>query len=417
MAAFSILIISKKSTDNVSVQVGTLYHLYPAKSLVNDAGRAASVADGKCSAYLYWASWCPDCEAILPDVDSVAEGIRQNGCTFNLVNRLEPDKESVSAAAKALSDKNVSEQTLFDKNRKAYDSIGLTMIPTLLITDESDIVTSVSRGSIPDALTIKSMINEASTGKSDSLYNTISGYKGSDNLSEIYNRSSNLSITDSFIADLILYYGSDREKALIEEHLSDDYKPFSDDIENDQDTKNLSSFYLKKIKVSYDQTVYADILAMIKMGYISDEVPLFYTGYSSDMASYKKSDLNTIQELSIMLSLSSVGELNEMSYSWLKEKVCSGTLWNAYDISGDAVSGTSSSSEAERYALAALISISEKDFDTASIAVEKMESGKAYNNSTGTEYMISDTRTGEFDLFTQYLALYIYELYEHQEFS
>lgn len=411
----SVFILSRKKADNSNMQVGTIYHTYPAKLLVTDSGKAASITADKSSAYLYWASWCPDCEAILPDVDTIAAGIRQNDCTFSLVNRLEPDRESVDAATKAISYNGVSEQTLFDKKRVAYDSIGLTMIPTLFITDANNIVTSVSRGSIPDALTITSMINEANAGKSDALYNIISSCKGSDRLYQIYDHSSDLAITDSFIADLILSYGSDRERSLLDDRLPDNYIPFSDNTNNEQNIQKLSSFYLKEIKASNDKKAYSDILEIIKTGYISDTVPLFYTEYSSDMASYKKSDLDTIQELSIMLSLSSVGELNDRSYSWLKEKVSSGTLWNSYDLYGDAVSGTASCPEAERYALAALIAISEKDSDTASIAIEKMEAGKSYSNGSDTEYMISDTRTGKFDPFTQYLALYVYESYEQQE--
>lgn len=405
-------------------EVGSIYKHFYGENLTNADGSRFALSTDKCTAYLYWASWCPDCESILPDIESLENMVRDRDYSFQMIDRLEKNRESVDKAEQALKDKGLTQKSAFDENRVDYDSIGLTMIPTVFVTNTSGCVTSVSRGTLPDASKLISMLDEADTGKSTSIYNRLKNLDEADagkatSISQCYSEAQK----DTFLPDLIYLYGSGREKKLMNSLASYNQQPFAYMYNENDDGLILSSIYLKQIRDNPENgretdttditENYTDIFDIVQKSYISDSVPLFYTTYKRKLSSYKKTSLDTLEELSIMLSLSSVDALPQKSYLWLKDRVRAGTLWEAYDITGSAVSDDDIAyPDQMRYAVAALIAISEKDMDTASVAIERMEVCKNYSPESDNEYLIENAENGGYDLFLQYLALYVYESYE-----
>lgn len=135
------------------------------------AGNEARISTGTSPAViLYWASWCPDCKELMPRLNEVAELVGSAGGELYLIDRLEKDRESIEAAEAELNANGIQLSTLYDVDRKVYDSLGLTMIPTVIVTAPDGTVSAVSRGSLPEDDSLLSMLVEAVQGKAKCLF-------------------------------------------------------------------------------------------------------------------------------------------------------------------------------------------------------------------------------------------------------
>ncbi len=161
--------------------VSPIYKDISSAVFMNADGADMTLSKGKCSVLLYWASWCPNCDAMLSDASAVAEKVAAAGADFYLVDRLEPGKESIESAEKALADFGITIGTLYDSERLIYDGLGLSMIPTLVVVDKNGCVVATVPGEIPEDNMLLSMINEAQTGKAAQLRGFIkNGMTGGD---------------------------------------------------------------------------------------------------------------------------------------------------------------------------------------------------------------------------------------------
>ncbi|MCR4913760.1 glycoside hydrolase family 8 [Ligilactobacillus salivarius] len=105
---------------------------------------------------------------------------------------------------------------------------------------------------------------------------------------------------------------------------------------------------LKKL----DSRSYHKALRVVEEGKISREVPLYYQSYNLKDKKYAKDKLVTPQLLITFLHLAEVDRLPKDSLNWVKQKVDTQTLYNAYSVTGKA---EDKSTSAANYAIAMMI--------------------------------------------------------------
>ena len=105
---------------------------------------------------------------------------------------------------------------------------------------------------------------------------------------------------------------------------------------------------LKKL----DSKSYHKALRVVEEGKISREVPLYYQSYNLKDKKYAKDKLVTPQLLITFLHLAEVDKLPKDSLNWVKQKVDTQTLYNAYSVTGKA---EDKSTSAANYAIAMMI--------------------------------------------------------------
>ena len=148
------------------------------------------------------------------------------------------------------------------------------------------------------------------------------------------------------------------------------------DEENDQQSQDISLFYLDYKTLGYiyalngvDAKYLQYQVNIAKNGYISDEFPLYHQRYNYKTQEYQDGDsVNIIESLLTIRYLAEVGEADPASIAFVKEHVAKGTLFNSYDLNGNAIDKNQS---AASYAIAALIGyfIDDDDLYEQSIAI------------------------------------------------
>ena len=122
----------------------------------------------------------------------------------------------------------------------------------------------------------------------------------------------------------------------------------------------------------YFATVEENCRLIVTEGYISDEFPLYYSGYDPASGRYKQDDLNSVEALYALWNLSRAGLLPETSLNWLHEHVQNADLYARYHVDGTPVTGYEYHSTAV-YGLAALIAYEEDDEELWELALRRME--------------------------------------------
>ncbi|MHC1786960.1 MAG: TlpA family protein disulfide reductase [Christensenellales bacterium] len=100
----------------------------------DDNGNAVGLDDlrGKPFILLFWASWCPDCTEILPDVEQADAAARASGGSLQLVCRTGVRGENAETALDYLAEKGIPLRTWFDADGKAFGQLQLSWVPTAL---------------------------------------------------------------------------------------------------------------------------------------------------------------------------------------------------------------------------------------------------------------------------------------------
>ena len=86
---------------------------------------------------IFWASWCPDCRNQLKQADMMQKLAEKYGVEILLIDRLNPQKESVSAAQKELESLGITFDCIYDQDEVAYKKWGIKEIPTSVVLDQS----------------------------------------------------------------------------------------------------------------------------------------------------------------------------------------------------------------------------------------------------------------------------------------
>ncbi|MBR6029721.1 MAG: redoxin family protein [Clostridia bacterium] len=95
---------------------------------------------------VFWASWCPDCDRqfrIIQEMEALAE---RYAVRLVLVDRLNPEKESVGAARQKIADVGAVSPVVYDRNETVYKAWGLREIPSAVVLDRNGRVAAFDSG-------------------------------------------------------------------------------------------------------------------------------------------------------------------------------------------------------------------------------------------------------------------------------
>jgi thiol-disulfide isomerase/thioredoxin len=97
--------------------------------------------EGKPLVIIYWASWCKYCDELLGYSTEIEDVAEKQDANILLIDKLEPEKdETVDKAEKALKDKNISFDCVYDENKNAFEQYGIQRIPAVIILDKDGYV-------------------------------------------------------------------------------------------------------------------------------------------------------------------------------------------------------------------------------------------------------------------------------------
>lgn len=126
---------------------------------------------------MFWASWCPDCDrqfAQMRELEALAETY---GVVLVLVDRLNPDRESVSTSEAKRSEYGVFARNVYDDGETCYRAWGMREIPGTVMLDSRGRVAGYYSGVI-------------SAGNAQGMLKRLCDGRGAQNLAFILNRMS-----------------------------------------------------------------------------------------------------------------------------------------------------------------------------------------------------------------------------------
>lgn len=139
-------------------------HAAPAFSLVNLDGETVSLADfrGKKVLLNFWATWCPPCQAEVPELVSMYAELQQAGYEIIAVDVLE-DSETVAGFVQ---EKGMAFPVLLDTSGQVGRAYQVSGIPTSFFIDEEGIVRVVHVGGLTqDSMRTRMAEVEANKGQ------------------------------------------------------------------------------------------------------------------------------------------------------------------------------------------------------------------------------------------------------------
>lgn len=128
----------------------TLYlgQVPPVTEFTDAGGKTVSLSAyrGKPVLVLFWGSWCKYCKEQLNISKEISGIADRNGAQVLLIDKLDPEKETQSAALSELHSMGLSFANWFDGNLAAYHAWGLREIPTSVILDARGNVAAYAAG-------------------------------------------------------------------------------------------------------------------------------------------------------------------------------------------------------------------------------------------------------------------------------
>ena len=123
----------------------------PEGKLSRSDGSAVSIQDLAAQSengiwLVFWASWCPDCEEQLKIISEMEALAKARGTELILVDRLNPMKENMENAKKALAEHQAKATCLYDGDETCYQAWGLREIPSAVVLDRQGTVREYHAG-------------------------------------------------------------------------------------------------------------------------------------------------------------------------------------------------------------------------------------------------------------------------------
>ncbi|MHC5216281.1 hypothetical protein ACYSNR_06415 [Enterococcus sp. LJL128] len=185
------------------------------------------------------------------------------------------------------------------------------------------------------------------------------------------------------------------------------------DEENKEKSQDISLFYLDYKTLAYLYQMHGiseDYLQyqvnIAKNGYISDDFPLYHQKYSYKEEEYQDGNgVNIIESLLTIRYLAEIGEVQPTSIAFVKDRVAKGTLFNSYDLNGNAIDKNQS---AASYAIAALIGYFVDDQELYTQAIEILKNFQTMDPTSILYGGFGDTITKEVYSFNNLMALLAY---------
>ena len=113
---------------------------------------------------MYWGSWCSYCEEQIELLLPLADTLEQNGVKVLLIDKMDPQKESLDAAKAVIAEKNIPLDWIVDSDLSVYDALGLHIIPTTFLLDRDGNVRFCNAGVIESEAELNAMLDYARYG-------------------------------------------------------------------------------------------------------------------------------------------------------------------------------------------------------------------------------------------------------------
>ena len=113
---------------------------------------------------VYWGSWCGYCEEQTKLLCSLKENLDGQSVKVLLIDKLDPEKESLEAAKKKIQEEDISFEWIVDADLSVYQELGLHIIPTSFLLDRDGKVLFCKAGRIKSEEELLSILDYAKLG-------------------------------------------------------------------------------------------------------------------------------------------------------------------------------------------------------------------------------------------------------------
>ena len=122
----------------------------PVQDFTDEEGKKVSLSQYETEPLwiVFWASWCPDCRNQLGQAAEMQKLADKYGVKILLIDRLNPEKESVKAAQEELKNLGISFDCIYDQNEYAYKKWGIQEIPTGVVLNKNGCVAGYTSNTI-----------------------------------------------------------------------------------------------------------------------------------------------------------------------------------------------------------------------------------------------------------------------------
>ena len=113
---------------------------------------------------VYWGSWCSYCEEQTELLCSLADTLEAQNVKVLLIDKLDPEKESLEAAKSKIQKENIPFDWIVDSDLSVYRELGLHIIPTSFLLDPDGKVLFCKAGRIQSQEELASILDYAKLG-------------------------------------------------------------------------------------------------------------------------------------------------------------------------------------------------------------------------------------------------------------
>ncbi len=110
---------------------------------------------------MYWGSWCSYCEKQTELLLSMQNKLAARGVQVLLIDKMDPQKESLEAAQSTIKEKSIPFDWVIDQDLRVYNELGLHIIPTTFLLDANGRVLFCHAGTIESADELTAMLDYA----------------------------------------------------------------------------------------------------------------------------------------------------------------------------------------------------------------------------------------------------------------
>lgn len=113
---------------------------------------------------MYWGSWCSYCEKQMEVLQPLAEMLEEEGIKVVLVDKMDPEKESLEQAQKAIAEKKIPFEWVVDADLSVYQKLGMHIIPTSFFLDSEGKLVYCYAGVIDSVGKLDAMLSYVQNG-------------------------------------------------------------------------------------------------------------------------------------------------------------------------------------------------------------------------------------------------------------
>ncbi|OAB43359.1 glycosyl hydrolase family 8 [Paenibacillus glacialis] len=161
---------------------------------------------------------------------------------------------------------------------------------------------------------------------------------------------------------------------------------------------------LQELPINSDQLqqLTSNMLTIMQDGYLTDKFPFYETRYQYETNSYSSENINMVESLLTVLSLTEVKQQNPLSIRYLKEHVKSGTLYGQYNREGRPTTDIQSTAI---YAIAAMIGSQLGDKELYEDSIRRMSQYQIHDTNSQLYGSFGDVSTQTVYSFDNLMAL------------